>query len=79
MLDCPFCTPAYSGSLVRLPDNHPEYNLSVISYDGTKNWYLCSECGGVFCRDKIMKKWQLSPDTYTQFIKKGLIEDKLEK
>lgn len=77
-MDCPFCAPAYSGTLMRLPESHPEYNLSVISYDGTKNWYLCTQCEGVYCRDKLLKRWQVSPATYSSFVERGLISDKFE-
>ena len=77
-IDCPFCSPVNENTLSRLPTDHAEYNLSVISYDGTKNWYICSVCKGVYCLDKMRGIWQLSPQTYTDFVKKKLIKDMLE-
>jgi hypothetical protein len=77
-LDCPFCSPVHEKTLTRLTQSHPEYYISVVTYDGTKNWYLCSECKGVFCLDKMRGIWQLSPQTYTDFVQKKLIKDMLE-
>lgn len=76
-LDCPFCTPEVTGTLVCLSTSHPEYQLSLMTSDGTKKWFLCECCEGVFIRDKMTAKWQMSPATYDQFVKDGIIEDRL--
>lgn len=77
-MDCPFCYPDKEGSLTILPDSHPEHYLVEKTNDGTKKWYFCTECSGAFCRDKVKQVWQLSAETYTQFVQKGWIKDQLE-
>lgn len=75
LLDCPFCFPNVERSLTILSSTNNEYYLAVKTMDGTKKWYVCSNCSGVFCRDKLRASWQLSPGTYLQFIEKGWIKD----
>ncbi len=76
-LNCPLCYPDKENTMIVLPYGHKEYNLSVLTNDGTKKWFLCEECEGVYCLDKMKSKWQLSPATYTKFVELGLIEDRL--
>lgn len=52
-----------------------EHNLAIKTMDGTKKWYKCNSCEGVFCRDKLKGEWQLSPNTYVKFVEKGWIKD----
>lgn len=76
-MDCPFCYPEKEGTLKILPDSNPEFYLVDLTNDGTKKWFVCSECEGVFCRDKVSQSWQLSAQTYTLFVEKGFIKDRL--
>lgn len=46
--------------------------------DGTKKWYRCRVCGGIFCLDKMSREWQFSAETYTELVEKGLIKDYLK-
>lgn len=76
---CINCSTEDSESLlIMLPENHKEFYLARLTNDGTKKWYLCPKCEGVFCRDKVLGIWQLSPGTYTEFVKRGIIEDRLQ-
>jgi hypothetical protein len=77
-MDCPFCYPEREGSLVILPDTHQEFYLVEKTDDGTKKWFYCTNCKGVFCRDKVRQIWQLSAETYTEFVKRGFIKDQLQ-
>jgi len=76
-LDCPFCCPEVEKSMSVLEIGDQEYYLSVHTNDGTKKWYKCENCNGIFCRDKMKKIWQLSPKTYNNFLEKGWIKDLL--
>lgn len=77
MFNCPLCYPDYEDTLILLPETHEEFIRCHLTEDGTRKWFLCQECGGVFCRDKITRKWQLSPLTYDKFMKRGLVKDQL--
>lgn len=66
------------GVMIPLPADHEEYIQSRLTYDGTRKWFLCTECGGVFCKDKVTGKWNLSPKTYTRFVEEGTVEDLLK-
>ena len=72
-LKCAYC----DGDLDVLQDTHSEYRSTRLTYDGTRKWYLCSSCEAVWCLDKITRRWKLSPETYTRFVKEGKIPDKL--
>lgn len=76
---CPICgLEDEQALLIPINKENPEYFSSLKTDDGTKKWYECIKCGGTFCRDKMKKIWQYSPATYTNFVKKGIIADKLE-
>lgn len=75
-LQCPNCGETDGGTLALLSTTSPEFSASQFS-DGTKKWFECSKCGGVFVRDKLLGKWALSPKTYDRFVKEGLIKDQL--
>ena len=77
MVNCPYCYPNLENTLTVITEKYKEYYFYSISMDGTKKWYVCSGCGGVFCYDKVSARWQMSPKTYTEFVKKGLIKDLL--
>lgn len=74
-LPCPTCLD--ESNLEFLSPNHPEYQMANFINDGTKKWYFCNKCGGVYCKDKMTSAWQYSPKTYDSFVEKGIIEDKL--
>jgi len=77
-MDCPFCCPEKENSLIPLPSDNKEFYLVEKTNDGTKKWFLCTECQGAFCRDKVRQMWQLSAETYTSFVERGLIKDRFE-
>jgi hypothetical protein len=70
-LECINC----GSNLELLSKDHKEYTLANLTYDGTRKWFLCSGCKGVFCRDKVTGRWGISPDTYARFLEEGVIED----
>lgn len=76
-MDCPFCYPDKENTLVILPESNVEFYLVSKTNDGTKKWYLCQNCDGVYCRDKLLKTWQISAETYTRFVDSGLMKDLL--
>jgi hypothetical protein len=73
-LSCPYC----DGDLEILPGTHPEFASTQLTYDGTRKWFLCTKCEGVFCFDKLTRSWKISPATYTKFVQEGKIPDRLE-
>jgi len=73
-LKCPYC----DNDLDLLPSTHPEYKSTLLTYDGTRKWFVCNTCEGVWCLDKITKSWKISPETYTRFVEEGKIPDRLE-
>lgn len=77
MFNCPFCYPDVEASLELLAEDHPEFVSVNLANDGTKKWFSCKQCGGVFCLDRLSKRWQLSPKTYDRFVRDGLIKNKL--
>lgn len=77
MLNCPYCYPNSEGTLNILTESHADYCAYSHAADGTKKWFICGECGGIFCYDRVMARWQMSPKTYTEFVKKGFIKDLL--
>jgi hypothetical protein len=72
-LGCIFC----GGGMQILPSTHKEFYTLNLSYDGTRRWFLCTKCEGVFGKDKVMNTWSISPDTYVRFVEEGKIKDKL--
>lgn len=76
-LNCPLCFPDEEETMSVLKSGNKEYHLAVLTNDGTKKWFHCEKCDGVYCLDKMKSKWQLSPATYTKFTESGLIEDRL--
>jgi len=79
MFNCPFCYPDTEETLIILPTTHKEFISCSLTEDGTRKWFLCNQCGGVFCRDKLTRKWQLSPITYDKFVNKGLVKNQLNR
>lgn len=78
-LICPVCSISDElAQLVPIDPSNVEYNMSLKTNDGTKRWYTCTKCRGTFCRDKIKSIWQYSPNTYTDLVNKGFIENILE-
>lgn len=73
-VDCLYC----DNDLDLLPDTHPEYKTLLSTSDGTRKWYICNKCAGVFCKDKQTGAWYVSPETYDRFISEGKIKDRLE-
>lgn len=71
---CPYC----EGGLELLPSSHPEFVQAQHTSDGTRKWFICKSCTGVWCYDKILKSWFMSPQTYTDFVEQGKIPDVLE-
>ena len=45
--------------------------------DGTRKWFKCDKCGGVFCLDKMTRSWKFSAETYTDLVERGLLKDRL--
>ena len=72
-LKCIYC----DSDLVVLPNDHKEFRSASLTYDGTRKWFLCKSCTGVFIYDKLTRSWKLSPSTYTRFVEEGKIPDKL--
>lgn len=77
MIDCPYCSPGVTQSLDILPTSNKEYQQTLLTMDGTKKWFYCNNCTGVYCFDKMRGIWQFSPDTYTKFLNEGKIIDRL--
>lgn len=76
-IPCCYCGETKNGFLTVLSSDSPEFHLSLLTRDGTKKWYKCNSCKGVFCKDKLTGQWQLSPATYSTFVEKGYIKDQL--
>lgn len=74
-MNCPMCFPAEEDTLIPITEVNTEYYLSVLTKDGTKKWYTCTTCKGVFCRDKLLAIWQISPYTYDKLIESNSIKD----
>lgn len=74
-LNCPFCFPEVEYTLGNLSKEHIDYYLVALLNDGTKKWYYCDSCNGAYCYDKISSQWQISPNTYIDFVNKGIIKD----
>ena len=55
-----------------------EYPPAGKTNDGTKKWYKCDHCNGIFCLDKMSRRWQFSAETYTELVQKGLLDNYLE-
>lgn len=70
---CRYC----EGDLDLLPSDHPEHSYTQLTSDGTRKWYLCKECGSVWCYEKLQKTWLMSPETYTHLVSEGKIPDLL--
>lgn len=68
------CEPGAEMSIVD-PVNYPQ---ALQTNDGTLKWFICKRCDRLFCLDKITRQWQFSPETYTDLVEEGLLEDKLE-
>jgi len=71
---CKYC----EGDLDLLPTTHPEFAQTQLTFDGTRKWFVCTDCAGVWCYDKVQKTWLMSPQTYTDWVKQGKIPDLLE-
>ena len=65
------------GALMETLDLHM-YLPARKTNDGTKKWYRCVECNGIFCLDKMTRRWEFSAETYTELVQKGLLNDYLE-
>ncbi len=78
MFNCPFCYPEVENSLSILDPTNEEFYITMLTNDGTRKWFSCSNCNGVFCKDKLNGRWQLSPKTYDLFLKLGMIKNLLE-
>lgn len=76
-LECPVCLEATGMGILSV--SHPEFQMASFTNDGTKKWFFCPKCQGVFCRDKITARWQYSPKTYDLLVSRGQIEDKLDR
>lgn len=73
-VSCIYC----DGDLNPLPESHQEYVQLYLTYDGTRRWFECENCEGVFAKDKVTGGWLLSPNTYSKFVEEGKIEDRLK-
>lgn len=73
-LSCKYC----EGNLEILPTDHPEYSQTQLTFDGTRKWFLCHDCKGVWCYDKVQKTWLMSPQTYTNWVNEGKIPNLLD-
>lgn len=76
-MNCPFCAPEIEDSLTALTKGNKEFYLFSATADGTRKWYQCSGCEGVFCKDKMSGNWLLSPGTYDLFVARGWMKDVL--
>jgi len=65
------------GATMR-PLGATEYLPAGKTDDGTKKWFKCERCGGIFCLDKMKRRWQFSAETYTELVQKGLLNDYLK-
>jgi len=75
---CPYCPPDEEKALLeRLAIGDEEYYDSLKTADGTRKWFKCPVCTGVYCRDKVKARWLYSPKTYDRFVKEGVIKNKL--
>jgi len=61
-----------------VPLSIKEYAPAGKTDDGTKKWFKCGKCGGIYCLDKMTRTWQFAAETYTELVEKGLLNDYLE-